>query len=254
MKKQSKKSKFNSVIIGAIVGIFTPFAMIPASHNANAAIAVYDNANVMKTIEIVTNTVTMINHMVTEVDLLGKAIQKMDLEKAQQIWGQLETQGKTLQKNHDELKGIGKKNTDIKGVWTLDIGDAEAIIKGTIKTADINEFMSKHYKIVHNNTTDAAKVAKSAQKNNEQINQNVKTIIEASQKSTGTTSAVQANTAMVAQNTQAVMQNTELLSQMVQMEASKQGIDDARRAIGERMLDIMIKNNASLYNAKKANN
>ena len=245
MKKQSKKNRINSVVIGVIVGVLTPFAIVPLSHSANAAILVQDTANIAKTVEIVTNTVTMINHMVSEVELLGKSIQSMDAESAIKILQDLNQQQQRATAMHEEIKGIGSKINEVGAIWQTDIGVAQDILSGKVAPGDINEIATKHHELTYKNTTDAARVAKAAQHNNEQINKNVNTVLEASQKAEGPTSAVQANTAMLVQNTQAIMQNTELLSQLVQLEATKQGMEDANNAIGERMWDIVVQNNAN---------
>ena len=92
MKKQNKKNRINSVVVGVIVGVLTPVALVPVSHSANAAILVQYTANIAKTVEIVTDTVTMINHMVSEVELLGKSIQSMDAESAIKILQDLNQQ------------------------------------------------------------------------------------------------------------------------------------------------------------------
>lgn len=245
MRMEIKKS---AVAIGICVGLLTPFvATVPNMHRAEAAIAVFDQANIAKTIEVVTNTVEMITHLKSQIELLQKCIKNMDVAAALNVLQGIDEQQAKITGGEKLLKGIGTKEVEAITVWQKRVGLIKDLKEGNMTPLQALNNINSHHELIFDTTTDAVDVAKQVPEATQKIIENTKTGLKTATEAEGTKEAIQGTAVIEAQGTMAQIQEVQLMSQLVYMNATEMNIKNYQQAANQKVLDATGNNFYSFY-------
>ena len=260
--------KMTAVVSGALMGITASFfAMIPAGHRTEAAIAVWDEKNIEQAMEMVKKSaeikasadaqlaIQILQNKKLDADMLNQWLKKSQDES--RVLGGCFGTGKiedpalkaVLQK-----KGIGIPETSIEQAWNDRIGDLDRLIKGDANIADVYVSERKRSKALSDTYLDAAKAAKAAGMTEEQFVKDVDVLEAQSANAQGTLQAAQIGNSINARTVKAIAAQTDVLNNLVEMEATKhrkEAWDEMMREKVEEQSDEHAQTFEESYQAKK---
>lgn len=262
MHKLLKKSAAIGILFGVSAGIF---AMLPASHHTEAAIAVWDEKNIEQAIQMVTQTasilsdqdkqliLSILNSKKLSEDTILRYIQGVEqMDKNSPLHGDivipdgLVSNWDEYKKQHPEYNKAAnaaqQANAMLQASWIDKLGDLSLVLNGqeTVAGAYMSEI--KREKALNATYLNAAREAQQAQMSNDDIAEMTNTLLNDSYQAEGQMQAMQIGNNINAQGVYALlMMNKQIAAQykaqaayMQSQNIEKAAVEAHERAVRER--------------------
>ena len=188
------KKKGKMIAMGLVLGVSAGLAaMIPNSHQTQAAIAVFDQRNIEEAIKTAIQTANILTEEQKQLALMILNAKKLDGDMLAN-WAQQNLRKKDTF-NHGDIiypDSIMQKHKSIENEWNQRMGNIEDLINGNATVWDVVLQEQKRQKAVHQAAKETAQAAQQTIQIDEQNMEDAEKALEASNNAEGQQQAMQA--------------------------------------------------------------
>ena len=217
--------------IGAVMGVSASLlAMVPASRDSEAAIAVVDEKNIEEAVKTAIQTAKILTEAQKQYALMLLNLKKLDVSSLLKFLGTQDKNLEGLEEQYNNYQGVLSKSKTLENIWKETVGDYESVLSGKLTIYDMYKITRNRAKMAQDTVNDANVIIKNAQKTNKQLMESNKEIIEKVNEAEGELQVEQGQTQAIVNTTTATIQGTEQLSALVSYEQMKMQEREGQRA------------------------